>query len=225
MRKPLDEERKQLLRRIVESMAWRQIASINILGHCLKYLTELDTKLMVATELDLGLGLFREVRSLYRELGWTDLESAVRDRLGRVPYPESRLEFGVAYYVTGVAETVAMSAYTQSSYPEFAAIARSYVEADTGRPEPTRFIEFASDPSNRPQAQQYLNRWLDIARRSFGRPGTTAGARALELGLRSKSSEQMDAEFHARIEPFLERCGLMWPELVEIEQDRPGSAP
>jgi hypothetical protein len=216
-----DEEKKGLLRRIVESLAWRQLASINMLGHCLKYVPELDTKLAVAAELDLALGLFREVRSLYRELGWTDLESAVRDRLGDIPYPGSRLEFGVAYYVTGQAEYVAMDAYTSSSYPEFAAIARSYADAATRRPEPARFLEFAADPTNRPQAQQYLNHWLEISRRSFGRPGTVAGARAVELGLRSKSSADMDAEFRGKLEPFLKRASLQWPELLEIAQDQP----
>jgi len=215
-----DEEKKQLLRRIVESLAWRQLASINMLGHCLKYVPELDTKLAVASELTLALGLFREVRSLYRDLGWTDLESAVRDRLGDIPYPGSRLEFGVAYYVTGQAEDVAMSAYTSSSYPDFAAIARSYVDAAARRSEPARFLEFAADPTNRPQAQQYLNRWLEISRRSFGRPGTTAGARAVELGLRSQLSADMDAEFRGKLEPFLKRASLQWPELLEIAQDQ-----
>jgi len=61
MVRALDEEKKQLLRMIVERLAWRQIASINMLGHCLKYIPELDTKLTVAAELDLALGLFRQV--------------------------------------------------------------------------------------------------------------------------------------------------------------------
>ena len=215
-----DEEQKQLLRRIVERLAWRQIASINMLGHCLKYVPELDTKLTVAAELDLALGLFRQVRSLYRDLGWTDLESAVRDRVGDIPFPGSRIEFGAAYFLTGLAEYVAMDAYTSSSYPEFAAIARSYVDAATRRSEPKMFLEFAADPTNRPQAQQYLNRWLEISRRSFGRPGTTAGRRAVELGLRSKSSADMDAEFQSKLEPFLKRSSLQWPELLEIAQDQ-----
>lgn len=219
MHAALDEEKRQLLRRIVESMAWRQIVSINMLGHCLKHIPELDSKVAVASELNLALGLFREVRSLYRDLGWTDLESAVRDRQGNLQYPDSRLEFGVAYYVTGLAEEVAMDAYTESSVPEFAAIARSYVDAATGRPEPKRFLEFAADPTNRPQAQQYLNHWLEISRLSFGRPGTSAGRRVVELGLRSKSSADLDAEFRSKLEPFLKRSGLLWPELVEIAQD------
>ena len=53
MSKPLDEEGRILLRRIVESLAWRQIAAINILGHGLKFVLDLDSKLRVATRVRL----------------------------------------------------------------------------------------------------------------------------------------------------------------------------
>ncbi|HED64844.1 MAG TPA: hypothetical protein ENJ09_04725 [Planctomycetes bacterium] len=204
----MDEERKQLLRRIVEAMARRQLASINILGHCLKFVTELDAKVSVAGELDLSLRLFRQVHLLYRDLGWTDLESAVRDRLEDVPYPASRLEFGVAYYVTGLAEEVAMRSYVTSSCPEFAAIARSYVEAAQRRPEPRRFLAYCEDPEHRPQARQFFDLWYRIAVGALGRKDSTADARVVELGLRSKSAGQMVAEFDERLAPFLEACGL-----------------
>ncbi len=209
--KHLDEEAKVLLRRIVESMAARQLASINILGHSLKYVTELDVKVLIASELDLALRLFRQVHALYSELGWTDLESAVRDRVDDVPYPSSRLEFGVFYHVCGLAEGVAMESYVESVAQEFAAIACSHVEAAARRPEPTRFVEFAAEATNRPQAQRFLNHWVAIARASFGQAGTTADARAVELGLRSQSAAQMDEEFARRLEPFVRRCGLELP--------------
>ena len=76
MQSSLDEESKQLLRRIVESLAWRQLASMNILGHCLKFIDELDVKNAVADELELALRLFRQVRALYSELGWRDLRDS-----------------------------------------------------------------------------------------------------------------------------------------------------
>ncbi len=214
----VDEEAKVLLRRIVESLAARQLASINILGHCLKYVHELDVKSLVADELDLALRLFREVRSLYQGLGWTDLESAVRHRLDDVPYPNSRLEFGVFYYVCGLAEGVAMESYAESSAGEFAAIACSHVEAAARRPEPTRFVEFASDPTNRPRAQQFLNRWIEIARASLGRAGTSADARAVALGLRSRTTAEMQRVFLQRLEPFGRRCGLELPGLPAEEE-------
>lgn len=211
-----NEEARQLMRRVIESLAWREIISINTLGHCLKYVTELDRKHRVTAELDLNLRLLNESRALYAKLGWQDLESAVRDRLVRVPYPESRLDFGVAYFVYGLAEQVAMRAYATSSFEQFAAIARHYVEAATSRPEPSLFLEFCADPANRPRAQQYLNRWLAVALRSFGRPGTAGDARALALGLRSKSSAQMHDDFVASLEPFLGRCGLVMPAPEEL---------
>ena len=204
----MDEESKQLLRRIIESMARRQLASINILGHCLKFVGELEVKDAVASELDLSLRLFRQVRSLYQDLGWTDLESAVRERVEDVPYPESRLEFGVAYYVTGLAEEVAMRSYADSSCKEFAAIAMSHVDAASRRPEPKRFIAYCEDVTNRPQAQQFLDRWMGIALRSLGRAGSASDVRAVELGLRARTATQMARELNARAAPFVGRCGL-----------------
>src|SRR5262245_19206926 len=111
----VSEEARAILRRIVESLAWRQLATINILGHGLKFVTELDVKLRVVGELDRALELFQSVRALYGELGWTDLESAVRERANSLPYPESRFEFGVAYYVSGLAEEVAMQTFVERS--------------------------------------------------------------------------------------------------------------
>ena len=220
----LEEEARQLLRRIVERLAWRQIFTIDVLGHCLKFVTELDRKLRVAAELDLELRLFHEVRSLYRELGWEDLESAVRHNQGRISYPGSRAEFGAAYMLTGLAERVAMEAYTGSRSKQFAAIALSYVEAARHRPEPTIFLEFAADPSNRPLAQQFLSRWAEIGLRSFGRPGTTGDDRALTLGLRTKSVAQMIREFLAGLEPFLLQSGLVLPDFAALGLELPAAS-
>ena len=211
----LDEESRVLLRRIVESLAWRQLASLNILGHCLKYVTELDVKSRVVAELERCLALLKSVRVLYSELGWTDLESAVRDRAESLPYPQSRLEFGVAYYTSGLAEEVAMRSYVESSCAAFAEIARSHVEAAAQRPLPTRFSEYCAEPANRPQAQEFLDIWVTIARRSFGRADTPSDARALALGLKARRARELDAEFCGRLKPLLERCGLVLPALED----------
>lgn len=218
MSERLNEEARSILRKIVESLAWRQIAAVNVLGHCLKYVNDLDTKLRVATELDLNLRLLRETRDLYKGLGWTDLDSAVRERVASLPYPESRLEFGLCYYITGLAEQVAMESYASSASQEFAAIALSYVDAAPGRPEPTRFVEFACDPGNKPLAQQYLTRWILIAMPAFGRAGSVGDERAVALGLRTRTSAEMRREFVARIAPFVERCGLVLPEWSEAKR-------
>jgi len=204
-----DEESRPILRRIVESLAWRQLAVINILGHGLKFVTELDVKLRVVGELDRALELFQSVRAIYGELGWTDLESAVRDRAQDVPYPESRLEFGVAYYVSGLAEEVAMQNFLECSYQPFALIAKKHVEAAAQRPEPTRFVEYCSDVANRPHGQELLDRWVFAARRSFGRADSPHDAQALKLRLKTKRAAELDRIFCERLQPFLKECGLV----------------
>ena len=211
MRITLDEEARALLRRIVESQAHRQLTAINMLGHCLKFVTELDTKLRVAEDLDLSLRLFRAVQALYKELGWQDLESAVRDRTTEIPFPESRTEFGVAYHLCHLAQEVAMESYVDCAVPEFAAIARSYVEAAPKRPKPARFEEFCADPQNRPRAQELFQKWFAIALPAFGRPDTRGDERAVELGLRSRSAKAAAREYVERLKPFAARCGLRLP--------------
>ena len=218
----LDEEARGLLRRVVESQAHRQIMAINMLGHCLKFVTDLETKLVVAGDLDLSLRLFREVQTLYAELGWRDLESAVRERVEELPFPESRLEFGVAHYVCHLAEEVAMEAYVDCVHPGFAAIARSYVGSTSRRPRPARFEEFCAEPSNRHRAQELFERWLAIALPAFGRPGTKGDARAVELELRSRSSSEGVGVFFDRLKPFVNTCGLRFPAADSLEIDLPG---
>jgi hypothetical protein len=208
----VDEERRAILRRIVEGLAARQLAAIHILGHGLKFVTELDVKLRVAGELDRALALFRSVHGLYSELGWTDLESALRDRAADVPYPESRMELGVAYYLVGLADDVAMHAFTESSHPGFAAIAKTHVASAAKRPEPTRIVEYCSDPANRPHGQELVDLWVTLARRSLALVDAPHDARALTLGLKSQSAADLDRAFCERLQPFLERCGLKLPE-------------
>lgn len=208
----IDEESRVVLRRIVESLAWRQIATIDILGHGLKFVTELDTKQRVAGELQRALLLFRQVRDLYSELGWSELDAVVRERTGGMPYPETRIEFGMAYYVCGLAEEVAMRGYLESTYAPFARIAHEHLEAAASRPEPTRFLEYCTEPSNRPHGQQLIDLWVPVGRRSFGRHDSKFDARARKLGLKSMGAAQMDALFCERLTPFLEACGLTLPE-------------
>ena len=223
MTKPLDEEAKGLLRRIVESQAYRQIMAMNILGHCLKFVQDLDDKMRLTEELGASQRIFREVRTLYRQLGWKGLESAVRDRMERIPYPESRIEFSVCLHLCNLAERVAMQAYVDSTSGEFAAVARSYLELSSGLKVEgaANVTEFCSEPGNRPRAQQFVNRWLAIALTSFGRPGSPGDARAVELGLRSRRSSEMIGSFLAEVRPFLAECGLTMPDAETLDLDLP----
>lgn len=211
----VNEEGRTILRRIVEAQAYRQLMAMNIRGHCLKYFTDIEAKIAVAEELNKNLAILRQVRALYRDLGWEDVESAVRDKMTRIPYPESRLEFGVFRHLCGVALEIAMGTYADSANRDLAAIARSYLDGRGGDLHDPEFDEFCADASHRPQAQQWFNRWFAIAVRSLGRPGTPGDQRAVDLELRSETSSQVITRYVAAIRPMLVRCGLALPDAEE----------
>lgn len=221
MIKDLDEEGRTILRQVVERMAYRQLMAINIRGHCLKFLGSVEAKLRVTEEQSMRLVLFREVRQLYTDLGFEHLESAVRDRMERIPYPQSRLEFAVSRLATDPAQRVAMRSYEESACPELAAIAKSWTElalepGDLDREEEERFVEFASDSGNRPHAQQMFGTWLGIALLSFGRPNSKGAGRAVALGLRQRTTPELIREYLDEMRPLMERAGLALPDLESL---------
>jgi len=217
-RRPLDEEGRQLLRKIVEAQAWRQLAAVNILGHCLKFVTRVESKELVVQELNMSLRVFSEVRTLYDELGWNELTAEVRAKTDRVPLPASRLEFGVCRYLCDQAERVAMGAYLDSCEPRFAAIARTVVENKSRLvPEGDEvFTLYCQEPVNRPHAQEMFDRWLGVALLAFGRPHSAGDRRAVELGLRSHHAHEMARDYVASLASFRTRCSIEQPAPAQL---------
>jgi hypothetical protein len=92
------------------------------------------------------------------------------------------------------------------------------------RDDPSTFVEFATDPANRPQAQQFFDLWLQHTLVAFGRPRADEDDHAVELGLRTQGTAGMVRVYLAEIEPFLTRCNLTMPSLAELGIELPGSA-
>jgi hypothetical protein len=193
----------------------------NIRGHGMKFVMDLEAKLQLARDLEHGLYALREVERLYARIEGADLIEAVRAKMERIPYPASKLELAVCMSLTDRAERAAASSYTDSVAADFGSIARTLADMDrsaTRRGEEL-FVEFCSDLGNRPHAQQMFDRWLAIALRSLGRPGTKRDQRAVELGLRSKRVADSVREYLVEVEALAERCGLAIPsgEALAVE--------
>lgn len=220
-----EEETRNLLRLIVERQAYRQLMVANIRGHGLKFLSSLEEKLQLSQDLSCTLSIYREIEQLYQGLGGDDLPTAVRAKMERIPYPASRLELAVCLVFCDLAERVAAESYLDCSVPEFAAIARSLldmVRANTQQGEEL-FLQFCSEPDNLPRARQIIGRWLSVAIRSLGRPGTAGDARAVELGLRHRGCADSVSVFVEGATEFLARCGLSFPSSESLGVELPGS--
>lgn len=220
-----DEETRGLFKRILEGQAYRQLMLCNIRGHGIKLLPEVRDKTRIAAALLTSLRQFEELERLYRVQGFGDVVSAVRHKMERVPYPGTRMELAVCLFLCERVSWHALDAYLDSAVVEFAGIARARraelraLEA----PDDPAFAEFCAEPTNRPLAQQLVNRWLSITLLSLGRPDSPGDARAIALKLRSKSIAGIVNEYLVGLEPFLRACGLVAPDGASIGVDLPKS--
>jgi 1,2-phenylacetyl-CoA epoxidase catalytic subunit len=222
----LDEESRNLLRRIVERQAYRQIMAANIRGHGLKFVAEIEDKVALARDLEGSLSVLHAVEGLHARLGGSDLSSAVRGQIERIPYPASRLELAICLALCDRAERIAATGYLDSKSGEFAAITRRLVEMDrgaTGRGEEL-FVGFCAEAGNRPAAQAMFNRWATITVLALGRPGTPGDARAIALGLRSKRCADSVREYVQELKPLIAACGLDMPDLAALGVELPSGA-
>jgi len=219
----LTEEMRGLLKLIVEGQAYRQLMLCNIRGHGVKFVPELEAKLELARALEDSLGEFRDVEALYERLGRGDLVSAVRPKMDRVPYPESRMELAVCLFLCERVQNLMLSAYVESECSELAEIARERLAANRllEEPEDPAFLEFCADETNRPRAQEIFNRWLSLTLVAIGRPDSERDERAVELHLRSSHAGDVAGTFVEGLGPFMERAGLELPTAETLGIDMP----
>jgi len=220
----LDEEGKGLLRKILRSQAYRQIAGANIRGHGLKFLLDPEGRMGLLRDMQHTLGQVSRVQALYSSIGGGDIRREAAVKMERIPYPRSRFELATFLATSDLAEQLAMEAYVDCKCASFAAIARDDLayERTATRRSRSLFQEFASDPDQQPLVRQVLNRWIVIALLALGRPGTAGDRRAIELGLRSRSCADSITTYLERLAPLLQACGLDRQELEAAGVELPG---
>jgi hypothetical protein len=221
----LDEESQNLLRRIVERLAYRQLMAANIRGHGLKFVAEIEEKLPLVHDLDHSLRILHDVERLYASIGGSDLSLAVRSLMERIPYPTSRLELAVCLVLCDRTERVVAEGYVESASKSLAAIARSLLGMDRASTKQGEalFVDFCKEPGNRPAAQQMFNRWLSITLLALGRPGTTGDKRSVALKLRTKHVADSVREYIDGLKPLMESCHLQLPPQSTLGVDLPAN--
>lgn len=220
----LDEESKALLRRILERTGYRQIMAANIRAHGLKFVLDVEDKIVLARDLEQYLLVLRETERVYASLDGSDFVLATRDQLEKIPYPYSRVELALCLALCDRAERVVVESFAGSRAGEVAAIAVMLLETER---ESTRFLErmltdFCADPANHPAAQQFFNRWLAITLIAFGRPDTQGDQRAVALQLRARKSAECIRSFMDEARTFASGLGLHLPDAKTLDIDLPG---
>ncbi len=212
----LDEEARGLLRRVLESLGYRQRSAANIRGHGLKLLPDVTSKQALLAELHAHLGAVALAEELHGAAGGEDPYDRFRERMERIPYPTTRMDLSACLALTEKAEAALSRAYVESRVAPLADLAGRVVAAE--RPftqgELERFVAFAQEPDNRPRAQECFDRWLLLCLGAFGRPGTAGDARAVSLGLRRVGVAEVVEGFLEDVDGLRTAAGLDWPRFA-----------
>ena len=205
----LSGDAKALLLKILERYAYRQRMVVNVMGHGLKFLPKLDDKRGFLEELDHAFRVLAEIERLYEALGGVELMMAIRPRMERIPYPESRQELAVGLSLVRRAAKVSAESFADCVSKDFAALAKTVLAApDNSQEEEARFQAFAQDSSNRPQAKKYWDRWLTLGLLSLGRPGAEGDDQAMATGVRKVPTAKVVRDFLDSTDKLRSACGL-----------------
>jgi 1,2-phenylacetyl-CoA epoxidase catalytic subunit/(2Fe-2S) ferredoxin len=209
----MDSQYRALVKQLLESQAYRELQAANLLGHALKFVPGLGFRQSIAEDLVEELEHFAEVARLYKELEGGDVAEAVSDRLDRVPYPESWPELAMVQFLYDRAGEVHLREYVGCSYVPYRDIVTKILEEEEGHESfgEQVLIDLAKDPAKRVEAQRLFEKWLPVAMRSFGRPGTPGNAYAIEVGLKTRDSAAVMQQFLDDIKPTMRTCELTFP--------------
>lgn len=224
---PLD-EKTQILCDQVAGLGYRALATAHSLGSAIRLAPTLTLKKLLVEYIREELRRFESASDAYVQLvPGEDLLSTVDSRLTQIPAPESWLELVVIQFLFDRAGELQLKETVSVENPVLRKLAGDILESDHMHfmmsSEAANALRnmLIDDPDLTPQARVYIDRWLAISLRSFGRPGTERGKRAIALGLKRRDSAEVIREYVASIEPILNRVTLKLPSRAQLGLDLP----
>ncbi|MBI4509875.1 MAG: phenylacetate-CoA oxygenase subunit PaaI [Deltaproteobacteria bacterium] len=220
----LSREECDLVRKLLESQGYRELAAAHAFGAGLPLAPTLDDKLLLADEILEELGHFEAAAALHAELECGDLLLAIDGRIRVVPIPSSWLEVAIVRFLFDRAEKFQLREYRSSRFTPLARMVERILpdEESHGAAGEALLRELCcAERGNTALAQACFLKWLRISLMSFGRPGSARGLRAVALGLKARDSADVMREFLCDLLPTMSACGLRFPPERAIELDLP----
>jgi 1,2-phenylacetyl-CoA epoxidase catalytic subunit len=222
------DERTEILATVVESLGYRALSTAHAFSAATPLAPTLAVKKALVEYVWEELRRFEASSDLYLEVRpGADLHAVVKPRLDEIPRPASWLEVAVIQFVFDRAGHLQLEEIRAAREPRVARLAARILEGermhsrigDEGGNAVRNLC--AGDRDALGRAQAYFERWLAISLRSFGRPGTARGARAMELGLKRRDSAEVVKEYLADLAPTVQRIGLSLPTRAQLGLDLP----
>jgi ring-1,2-phenylacetyl-CoA epoxidase subunit PaaA len=226
-----DEPYRKMLLTLMERQAGREIAGAEVFGQCLVHAPTYEHKLQLVRLQREELKHFKLIADLMADFG-IDVEAFVRTgQRGESRFTGNAADLQVEDWIDGVlfnfmtdrAATFQLAEYAKGSYLPLAKAIRIVVrdeEFHTGFGEMC-VEELCRDPEACREIQRRFAKWFAGAMRIFGRPGTPGNRYCIEVGLKTRDSAAIAADYLDSLRPILARCGLHFPRRDEVALDLP----
>jgi 1,2-phenylacetyl-CoA epoxidase catalytic subunit len=215
---------------MIRSQGYRELAAATVFAEALHLVPSVKFKRQVAQHVHEEIEHFEVCCQLYGEIGAGDLDAvctAILREKAPVPPIGSFLELGVAQFLYDRASAFQLREYENSSFDPYCRVVGKILEEEEGHESfgAEIMIEHGRDPEQRARLQEYLDKWLAVSLKSFGRPGTEGNQYAISVGLKTRDSAAIAQEYLDSLKPVMRMAGLGFPSREDLERHGVETAP
>ncbi len=227
-----DEQYRKMVLTLMDRQAGREIAGAEVYGQALIYAPTYRYKLELVHFQEEELGHFKYIADLMADLG-IDMDEYIRNgQRGESRFTGDQSDLQVEDWIDAVlfnfmtdrAAAFKLAEYAKGgSYAPLAKAETDILSEEEGHKSfgEMCFRELCRDPKACAEIQRRLPKWFAGALRIFGRPGTARNKYCIEVGLKTRDSGEVAADYLDSIRPVLADCKVRLPRRDEVSIDLP----
>ncbi len=207
-----------MIQRIFLSQAYRELGAARLFENALPFAPDVRAHAELKRQATEERAHLEAVMGLWGDLQPGPLMPLVEERLRARPLPAvgSWLDVVLARLLYDRAGLWQLREYVDCSHGPYAALARRIVADEE------RHVDAGGLDA---RAQPRFEHWLRAALLSFGRPGSAASQRAIELGLKRRDPAEVIRDFVDDVRPYVREAGLSFPPAARLGLELPPGCP
>ncbi|HEY2901624.1 MAG TPA: Phenylacetic acid catabolic protein [Polyangia bacterium] len=204
--------------RLLQGQAYRELGAARLFEHGAALAPDARGRALLAAHADQERAHYRaviDVWACFAAAPVSVVEARAEDRLARLPLPAARSWFALAMaqFLFDRAGLWQLREYAACSFAPYRVLAAGIL-ADEGDHQDAGaewVVTLCAPGHHDGEKDAVFARWLAVALRSFGRPGSDGDRYAVSVGLKRRSAAAVMGDFVADLLPTVRRARLVFP--------------
>ncbi len=222
-REEMDERMFSVVKQMMESQAYRELAAAQMFGFGLQFVPSLRWLKFMTWHIREEMEHYEAVVKMYERLIGASVEPIVNQRLAARPieFARSWFELAMAQFLYDRGGFWQLREYEECCFLPYREVIGKILEEEAGHQGLGEriVVELCRSGAHEAEKQQWFEKWLRLGLLSFGRPGGEGNAYAVSAGLKKHDSGEVMQLFIDDIKPAVKACGLRFPgpEALRLE--------